>query len=97
MALLDRLFGSKKASSSKTESRASCSYCSSTIDHFGFTQDDAMKAVSMRGDREAHQALMRSIGGTCSQCSKICCSKCYYDQKFQCPNCKAKIPELGGR
>ena len=77
-----------------------CSKCGSKIDHFGFTQDDAMQALSMRGQPGAdkhHRKLMRSIGGTCPQCGKVCCSKCYYDQKYMCPHCGAKIPELGAR
>jgi transposase-like protein len=77
-----------------------CGKCGSKIDHFGFSQDDAMQVLELRGqanETERRHAIMHSVGGTCPQCGKIYCSKCYYDQKYTCPNCKAKIPELGGK
>jgi len=87
----------KRLSSTKS---SKCISCSSNIDHFGFTQADAVQTLSWRGrpnDTELRHALMHGIGGTCPQCGRICCAKCYYDQQFACPNCTSKIPELGGR
>ena len=76
-----------------------CGMCASQIDHFGFTQDDAVQVLAWRGQpggNERRQALMRSVGGTCPGCAGVCCSKCYYDKEFTCPRCQSKIPELGG-
>lgn len=79
--------------------REACGTCGSPIDHFGFTQGDAAQVLAWRGQPggdERRQALMRSVGGTCPGCAGVCCSKCYHDQKFTCPGCQSKIPELGG-
>ena len=77
-----------------------CNRCASAIDHFGFTQADAAQVLSSRGqpnEVEIRHALMRAVGGTCPQCGRIYCAKCYYDEDFSCPSCAAKISELGGR
>jgi len=79
------------------KSGVKCHNCGSKIDHFGATPADAMQAIATMGQPdggERHRALMRSIGGTCPQCRKVCCSQCYYDHRYVCPNCGEKIPDL---
>jgi len=81
------------------KSGVKCHHCGSDIDHFGFTRDDAMRSNEIRErfgpeGRERHYALTQSIGGTCSQCSQVCCMQCYCEKDYVCPNCGKTIPEL---
>jgi len=71
-----------------------CYSCRSKIDHFGFIASDVQQSFALRGQpggERQHALMMRSVGGTCPRCGKICCSKCYYDHKQTCPSCSSKI------
>jgi len=36
---------------------------------------------------------MRSMGGRCGRCGKLCCSDCY--QNGSCPSCKSMLKQGG--
>ncbi|MCA9918329.1 MAG: hypothetical protein KC445_10275 [Anaerolineales bacterium] len=89
MGALKKLFGRGEPTK-----KAVCIFCGSEIDHFGFTATDLIAITSARSDNKSNSELFKiytKVGGKCSNCNSICCSKCYHNNNQTCPKCNEKI------